>query len=320
MKITYTIFYIIVFMFFVIGVTVYITFLANTESTVYMISNPIRYGVERLPHIHTKIINIPVILNTDFDKNMALVCCQFIENLYYCDSNVDNVKTCKTFKYDKSIMAPENITNSSFGCIYHSGDTVMVVFRGTEVRFQEWIDNLSYYQVSSSQCTEYIPEFMSKKLDNWEDDSFSKIHRDTDIMVHSGWLKTSCELMSVVSETINQIYIKNPNIKIVFTGHSMGGCISTLLATEMATIYPDIQCILYTFATPRIGNRAFVDYTRSLTNLRNHRIVNLSDILPDLIAAVAPNFKDSKNLIFTITVVNCIILTPICYLYGIIIL
>lgn len=299
MSIAHTIFYIVVFMFFVIGVSLSVTLLSNTEPTVYMILNPIRYGINRKPFVHSSVIKVPDTVDTDFDKSTALACCQFIENLYAYNISVDNMEFCRSFKYDASVADVENIANSSFGCIYYAKNTLFVVFRGTEVRLQEWMDNLKYYQVSAKhKLAEKPPTFMSKKIDMWDEKSFIEYHRDIDIMVHAGWLGTTCHVMDIVSEVINEKSTENDSIKVVFTGHSMGGCISTLLAAEMATLYPNISCILYTFASPRVGNRAFVDYINNLENLRIHRVVNLSDTLPDLIAAVAPNFSDPKKPYF----------------------
>jgi len=62
-----------------------------------------------------------------------------------------------------------------------------------------------------------------------------------------------------------------------YTGHSLGGALATLLASEHP---PDA---VYTFGGPRVGDSAFVE---SVAGVPIHRVVNRHDVVPTLPPAV----------------------------------
>lgn len=72
---------------------------------------------------------------------------------------------------------------------------------------------------------------------------------------------------------------------ITFTGHGTGGAIASLLALyakrswESDLDFPLFQCEMYTFGSPKVGNRAFVDYFNQLLPDRSHQVLNLLDVL-----------------------------------------
>ncbi|WP_406513745.1 hypothetical protein OG851_38435 [Streptomyces sp. NBC_00161] len=76
------------------------------------------------------------------------------------------------------------------------------------------------------------------------------------------------------------------------TGHSLGGCIATMLATylQAQTWTPNSpQFALVTFAAPTAGLQSFADYVGSLPWASNQRHINAYDLVPlawsDLTAA-----------------------------------
>lgn len=85
-------------------------------------------------------------------------------------------------------------------------------------------------------------------------------------------------------QSLRKVY---PNYSIRVTGHSLGGALATLFSYFCAVQYP-ITCI--TFASPRVGNIAFVRGISELEergSLRYLRVVNHKDLvtsLPDRMA------------------------------------
>ena len=57
------------------------------------------------------------------------------------------------------------------------------------------------------------------------------------------------------------------------TGHSLGGALCTLFATEVKVRYPEIGCTVYNFGSPKVGDDEFVRrFNRLVPN--TFRVVN----------------------------------------------
>ena len=59
-------------------------------------------------------------------------------------------------------------------------------------------------------------------------------------------------------------------VKILVSGHSLGGALASLAATEIAVghLLPDLGALdvrLTTFGSPRVGNRAFVEFASKVS-------------------------------------------------------
>lgn len=72
--------------------------------------------------------------------------------------------------------------------------------------------------------------------------------------------------------------------KLVVTGHSLGSSLAILHAFVAGSKQIDVELI--TFASPRVGNRAFVDAFERM-NIKNTRIFNHPDIVPKVPAEIA---------------------------------
>lgn len=83
---------------------------------------------------------------------------------------------------------------------------------------------------------------------------------DTDLRVHAGFLKCA---MSVLDAIRNQLAHNTAigKVKCIFTGHSLGGAVATVLALLIKpSICPSYDVSVVTFGSPRVGNAAFADY------------------------------------------------------------
>jgi triacylglycerol lipase len=72
-------------------------------------------------------------------------------------------------------------------------------------------------------------------------------------------------------EYINSLELPQ-NTKIVCTGHSLGAAIATIVASRLDADE------LYTFGSPRVGNKAFVDEMMN-DKIKHYRFVNNNDVV-----------------------------------------
>lgn len=92
--------------------------------------------------------------------------------------------------------------------------------------------------------------------------------------VHSGFKN---QLDKIWQELVTGLD-KLPNRKIFLTGHSLGAAMATICASRlMLTHHENLQC-LYTFGSPRVGCKEFVDSLK----LKHYRFVNNNDLITSL--------------------------------------
>ena len=110
----------------------------------------------------------------------------------------------------------------------------------------------------------------------------------TDIKVHSGWLNGYLKIRQSLWESVDDI-----KMKLVIVGHSMGGSLATIAASDFSTIF-DVQLI--TAESPRVGNKQFVDIVENQVDTI-YRITNMNDIVP-LLPGRNFNYVHTKNEIW----------------------
>ncbi len=69
-----------------------------------------------------------------------------------------------------------------------------------------------------------------------------------------------------------------PNVKVYFTGHSLGGGIATFAAADFFSTYSLGE--VYTYGKPRVGNKKFVEWFNQ--NVKAFRVVHNKDPVPRL--------------------------------------
>lgn len=89
-------------------------------------------------------------------------------------------------------------------------------------------------------------------------------------LVHQGFSNIVNELGSTISADMTSSGCTN----FVITGHSLGGAVATLMS-----VYLNKPYILYSFASPRVGNQDFTAWFNTL-GLINYRIYNTEDLIP----------------------------------------
>jgi|GEM_PF-3942299 hypothetical protein len=82
------------------------------------------------------------------------------------------------------------------------------------------------------------------------------------------------------------------SIRIFVSGHSLGAALATLAARHLVAI--ELKPILYTYASPRVGNHNFIQPLSD--NINCYRIANSEDIVPYFpLATLTPSGNDMPN-------------------------
>lgn len=86
------------------------------------------------------------------------------------------------------------------------------------------------------------------------------------------WSSIRSNVVSAITPSIKEVW---------FVGHSLGGAVATLAAADIKHSYPDIKVVIYTYASPRVGDQDFVNGYQNLGIITN-RIQNYWDLIPRL--------------------------------------
>mmetsp|Transcript_20316 Transcript_20316/g.81949 ORF Transcript_20316/g.81949 Transcript_20316/m.81949 type:complete len:175 (+) Transcript_20316:2043-2567(+) len=112
--------------------------------------------------------------------------------------------------------------------------------------------------------------------------SYSDIPGFAQSKVHRGFAAAHVRVASKVLDSIEELYKRKRRV-ILFTGHSLGGSLSTLAALDcsMSLGIPPEEIVVSTFGSPRVGNKAFRDVYSGRVTM--HWSVELApDIVPRL--------------------------------------
>lgn len=96
--------------------------------------------------------------------------------------------------------------------------------------------------------------------------------------VHVGFLDAFREEQATVVDSVTRLVKENPGYKLVITGHSLGGAIATIAATELRK--HGLQVSLVTYGSPRVGNEALAKFISA--SGANFRVTHLNDPIPRL--------------------------------------
>lgn len=105
--------------------------------------------------------------------------------------------------------------------------------------------------------------------------------------VHAGFYIAWRSVADDVTKALSQLRAQKPGYTITITGHSLGGALASLAYTDLKAAGVPIN-IAYTFGAPRVGNKAFADYTDKLSGASNTqlgtliRVTHNSDGVPGL--------------------------------------
>ncbi|KAI8907963.1 Alpha/Beta hydrolase protein [Gorgonomyces haynaldii] len=101
--------------------------------------------------------------------------------------------------------------------------------------------------------------------------------------VHYGFLTTWMYLRVYVVEFLKEYRLKHPDYRILVTGHSLGGAITTLCVMDLVSsfgYYPQ-DFIVFTLSQPRVGNQIFAEWFAQ-QGFQSVRVTNQEDLTPHL--------------------------------------
>ena len=97
------------------------------------------------------------------------------------------------------------------------------------------------------------------------------------IKVHKGFYKQFQSVQIKITKILLKL-TENAS-RIIFTGHSLGGALAQIAAAYYGDVLEDIFVTCYTFGSPRVGNKYFVEWFSK--NVNEHvRVVNDNDPVP----------------------------------------
>ena len=215
--------------------------------------------------------------NSAFDKeeamNMVAICNYWINGKI---KDVDSTYIDSSYQllYESSLYKMENKWQ-----LWKKGeDAVVINMRGTTRKSISWLENF-YAVMIPAEGDMLLPD--SQKV-------HYKYAEDPRASVHVGWSMGVSFLISDILEHIKEVNEKGI-YNIYITGHSQGGALAHLLRSAFEYLPDSLlskknKFKVYTFASPKPGNRFFAyDYAR-YTSLENpsYTIINSSDWVPQV--------------------------------------
>lgn len=94
---------------------------------------------------------------------------------------------------------------------------------------------------------------------------------------HRGFYNAFLAVKPFIERYLSAFYING--MTVIVCGHSLGGAIALLLAEWLRREWSSDNTLLYTFGSPRAGDKGFVTGASALTH---HRLVNHNDPVPSL--------------------------------------
>lgn len=176
-----------------------------------------------------------------------------IHELRYMGNQTSSVKAAIT-QFDEELrrFAKSRLQRRSglpIGFIAENATDVFLIFRGA-VTTREWLLGLNI------------------RLANYP-------HLDA-CKVHEGFLQTYNAFRQSIHDNLAPIDKKK---HFFIAGHSLGAALATLALPDLAGSIGFTSPIVYTYASPRVGDKAFAEAYNRLYNKRSFRITNTSDLV-----------------------------------------
>ena len=198
-----------------------------------------------------------IFVDEPFSWTAALSCALASHLAYVRDPTaVSNVAKSEWGFAECKLIAVDNIE-----CVVAKTDGVIVVaFRGTELSLRDWLTDINLFSRSRP---------------------YGKVHRG----FHAGFEAVRAEIEAELGQTAG--------IRLVLTGHSLGGALATIAAAEWSYLSSHTVSGVYTFGQPAVGKGDFPNFIQQTFGERFVRVVNDDDI----VARVPPTYNHVGKLI-----------------------
>ncbi|KAI1632824.1 lipase [Biscogniauxia mediterranea] len=178
----------------------------------------------------------------------------------------------------------ESEVNTTVACtsdacpdVQTAGATIVATYSGeiTDIQGFTAVDDTNQLIVTSLKG--------SGSIRNWITDFvFVQVGCDLvdDCWVHAGFATAWSEIDQDVLASLAAAASAHPSYKLVFTGHSLGGAVSTLGAAY-AREQGGYEADVYSYGSPRVGSAALVEFVTAQAG-GEYRVTHLDDPVPRL--------------------------------------
>ena len=204
--------------------------------------------------------------------------------------------------YPNDLVVVKELYNNKndpiFGAIFTEKNTdsnnIWISFRGTQTN-DEFKQDFLIKQESLFQKQSSIKQVkMNLKTSTGENPN-----------IHQGFVDAYMNFRNDLISTIKTLDPNKTNT-IIISGHSLGAAVATLVGVDLAQSgYTNV--VVYSFASPRVGDNIFKNFVDNDLKLPLYRLVNISDVVPNMPISVSPNFNDTSN---PYIYVHCGVLIP----------
>lgn len=101
-----------------------------------------------------------------------------------------------------------------------------------------------------------------------------------DCLVHNGFYSAFKAFRPSLEEAMKFVRREHREAQLVVTGHSLGGALATLAGSYLRK--KGIHADIYTFGSPRVGNKAFASWVSNQSNGKTYRVTNKKDPVTSL--------------------------------------
>ncbi|KAM7467072.1 hypothetical protein LguiB_014634 [Lonicera macranthoides] len=201
-----------------------------------------------------------------YNHTLATILVEYASAVYLSDLTELFTWTCsrcddltKGFEIIELIVDVQNCLQAFVG-VAKDLDAIVIAFRGTKERsIMNWIEDLYW-----------------KQLDlNYPGVSDAMVHHGFYYAYHNTTMRP--EVLSSI-ERAKKLY---GDLKIMVTGHSMGGAMASFCGLDLTVNCKAKNVQVMTFGQPRIGNAAFASYYSQLVP-NTIRVTNEHDVVPHL--------------------------------------
>ena len=140
--------------------------------------------------------------------------------------------------------------------------------------------------VPGTRSGEHMEEFLNSGLKSYGNYKIVKYFKERADGIRSG-----------VREGLKKALKNTSGYQVIFTGHSLGGAVSSILALYMyedGVISTKNSITLITYGQPKTGNKAFVDKVMNIAKV--FRIVRDNDYVVTILAIDIPFINDTEHL------------------------
>lgn len=106
--------------------------------------------------------------------------------------------------------------------------------------------------------------------------------------VHFGFLRQAKRVAPELAETVAALRSRYPDAELLMTGHSLGGALASILAPLMRSEGMGPAAV-YTFESPRPGNRAFAFWYDQTFGPKTFRVVCIRKGCADIVTRIPPS-------------------------------